>query len=935
MFRMVHPAPRLWAALFVAAALVVQPALAQDTGRIVGRVISTQTGEGLTSAQVHLPSLQLGALSALDGRFLLPRVPAGTQDMRVDLLGYAPKTITGVVVEADGTTVLDISLEPQAVTLDELVVSAQAERGNTVALLSERRRAGSVVDAIGSEQISRSPDGDAAAVLQRVPGLSVVDGKYAYVRGLGDRYSGTTLNGAPLASPVPDKKVIPLDVIPADMLESIVIAKTYSPDQPGDYAGGLIQLRTKDFPAFRIFSLSTSADYNTRASLKDILGYSGGSHDFLGFDDGSRTLPSLVPANRPLNSSNFSDLQLQEIGRQFAGNWGPVPTAAPVNQSLGISVGNQVSLFSRPFGFLASLTQSSDYSVRSDLVERVLASSGGADPEVDYAGEHTTHSASVGGLLNLSYQLAPLHSLRFNGVFNRLTDDGARILEGFNLDSNTNQRNTRIQYIAQTLANAQVAGEHKLQGVGGLEVSWRSAYTRASRYEPNTREVLYREFDGAYVWDDFVQSGSVFHQDMVDAGFNGSLGARLPFTFRSLPAQLSIGATYDGKDRDTYSRRFRFRPQPGGTINGQVRTLAPNQLFGTQYIAPDGFQIQESTFRTDNYDASEEVRAAYLMVDAEVLEGLRVVAGARVEQSHQTVDPRDLFNTGLSGLAGADVERTEILPAINLTYALSGGMNLRASASRTLGRPQLRELAPFSFADYAGGFLVVGNPALDVSRIRNLDLRWEWFSGAGAVVAVSGFHKKFTDPIEVVALPSTELIKSWVNAASADDYGIELELRSDLGFVADAFRDVSLNANLTLVESEVQTGGKAQVYLPGTGTTEISVVDRTRPLQGQSSYVANLGATYFNGNTGTSLSGLFNRFGSRIDAVGRDPNSDIVEEGRNQLDVVWEQQLWGRVSTKLAASRLLGNQIRFTQGGDDVRSYDLGRTFSVSFRWGT
>ena len=923
--------------MFLAAAAAIHlpaPVQAQDPGRIVGRVLSTQTGEGLPSAQVHLPGLQIGALSSLDGRFVLTGVPEGTYDLRVDLLGYASKTVTGLVVAAGQTQSLDVALEPQAVALEELVVSATVERGNTTALLGERQRAATVVDAIGSDQISRSPDGDAASALKRVPGLSVVDGKYAYVRGLGERYSGTTLNGAPLASPVPDRKVIPLDVIPSSMLESIVTSKSFSPDQPGDYAGGLVQLRTKDFPTFRIFNVSVSAGYNTAASFADVLGYSGGSYDFLGFDDGTRSLPALVPLDRPVNGANFSDEQLQEIGRSFGGPWGPLPHQAPLNQSFGLSLGDEIELFDRSFGFLASLTQSSQYSVRGNLVERVLASSGGADPEVNYAGEHATHSASMGGLLNLSYQIAPLHSLRFNGLFNRLTDDGARQLEGFNLDSNTNQRNTRIQYVAQTLLNAQLAGDHGFDGLGGLELSWRSAYTRAERDEPNTREVLYREFDGRFVWDDFVQSGSVFHQDMTDDGLNGAISLRLPFTFRSLPAALSAGASVDRKDRTTFTRRFRFRPQPGGDINGSVRTLAPNELFQPQYISPSGFEIQESTFNTDNYDASEQIDAAFLMADAELLPRLRFQGGVRVERSRQTVDPHSLF-ANVSGLPGADVDRTTVLPALNLTYQLSDRMNLRASASRTVARPQLRELAPFSFADYAGGYLVVGNPVLDVSRIRNLDLRWEWFFQTGGLFAISGFHKEFTDPIEVVVLPSSELIKSWTNAASADDYGVEIELRTSLGYLAEPLRDLSFNANVTLVQSEVQTGGEAEVYIPGTGATTIEVVDRSRALQGQSQWVTNLGLSYFNEGNGTTLTALFNRFGDRIDAVGRDPNPDIVEEGRNTFDFVIEQRLWEQVSAKLSASRLLGNEVEFTQGGDIVRSYDLGHTISVSLRWGT
>ena len=907
----------------------------QEEGRIVGRAVSTQTGEPIANAQIHIVGTGIGALSSIDGRYVLRAVPAGTFDIRIESLGYATKTVTGVVVAPGATVSVDLSVEPRAIALEALVVTAEAERGNTAALIQERQRAAVVMDAIGSDQISRSPDGDAAAALRRVPGMSVVEGKYAYVRGLGDRYSATTLNGSPLASPVPDRKVIPLDIIPSSMLESIVTAKSYSPDQPGDYAGGLVQLRTRDFPAFRIFNVSASTSYNSASSLQDGLGYPGGGYDFLGFDDGTRDLPAMVPLDRPVTRANFNSAELQSIGQSFAGAWGPSGQSLPVNQSFGLSFGDEFELFGRSFGFLASVNQSSDYGVQSKLIERTFSTSGGADPEVDYAGEVTTHSVSVGGLLNASYELAPTHRLSLNGVYNRLTDDAARTLEGFNLDSNTNQRNTRIQYVAQSLMNAQLRGDHQINSLGDLSIDWRAAATRAERYEPNTRESLYREFDGTFVWDDFIQSGSVFHQDMVDDGYSGGLNLTLPFNVRGLPASIRVGASADRKDRSAYSRRFRFRPR-GGDIDSRVRTLEPDELFQPQYISPTGFEISEATFRTDNYDASEEIEAAFLMFDAEILPKLRLVAGARVERSRQQVSPVDLFPVpGQTALEGADVNETQVLPALNLTYEVTDAVNLRASASQTLARPQLRELAPFSFADYAGGFLVVGNPELTLSRIQNYDLRWEWFMSPGALLALSGFYKSFENPIEVQVLPSTELIKTWVNAPEAQNYGFEAELRAPLGLLAERLGDFSANANLTLVRSDVEAGGLVRYYLAGSGAQEIEVLDRKRALQGQSPYVANLGLTYFNQDAGTTATALFNRFGRRIEAVGREATPDIYEEARSQLDVVLEQRLRNNLTLKLSAGRLIGHDIVFTQGGDLVRGYDTGRSVSLSIKLGS
>lgn len=908
---------------------------AQDTGRIVGRVLDAQTAEPLVSVQVFVSDGSFGSLTALDGRYVLRNLPAGTYEVTSQLIGYATKTVTDVTVSAGQSATLDITLDPQAVMLEEITVTSAAQRGTTTALMTERKLSVVVSDAIGAEQISRSPDGDAAAALKRVPGLTVVDGKYAYVRGLGERYSATTLNGAPLASPEPDKKVIPLDVIPSGLLQSIVTSKSYSPDQPGDYAGGLVQLRTRDFPSNRILSVSASGGWNSVSSLADGLGYTGGGMDFLGFDDGTRGLPTSIPRDTRISRSNFSSQSLQDIGRAFQGDWGPTTREMPLNGGLSLAYGDDFDFgANQRFGFIASANYASDHSLRANMVERVFAASGASDPEVDYAGQVSDHSATIGGLVNLTYQPRATDQIKLATVYNHVANDVSRVLSGFNLDSNTDQWNSRIQFLEQTLVNSQLEGEHLLGFLGGVTAKWRGAYTRASRYEPSTREALYQEFGGEFIWDDFIQSGSVFHQDLVDDGFNGGGSVKLPFDFGGSSASISVGGSFERKDRVAYTRRFRFRPQPGGSIDSQVRTLSPNDLFGSgQYIEPNGFEIQEATFRTDNYDAVQNIDAGYAMIDLEVVDGLRLSGGARVERSLQQVDPKDLWETGLPAAEGAELESTEILPAINATLEVSDALNVRASASQTLARAQLRELAPFSFADYAGGYLVIGNPRLEGTRISNYDLRFEWFRSAQSVIAVSGFYKEFHAPIEVAVLPSSELLKTWVNGEGGENYGVEIEARSDLGFLAPAFADVSLNGNLTLVRSSVNTGDELDVYLPGTGPTEISVLGRDRALQGQSPYVANVGLTWAPLG-GASASILFNRFGKRIDAVGAQSLPDIFEQARSQLDAVVEWPIRGGWKAKLSASRLLGNVVEFTQGDGLIRSYDVGRSVSFGLSWG-
>lgn len=908
----------------------------ETTGRVVGKVLDAATARVLSNAEVRLEETGASTLTDLDGRFRLSGVPAGTYRVRTRLLGHAPKVIEGVVVTPGETVELDVSLESSAIEVAAIVVTASAERGNTVQLLEERREASVVQDAIGAVQIGESPDGHAANAVRRVPGLTLVDGKYVYVRGLGDRYSNTTLNGSVMPSSESDRKSASLDIIPSELVESIVTAKTFSADKPGDYAGGLLQIETRQFPSTRTLKLNVGGAVATTATGTDGLGYGGGGLDFWGMDDGTRDLPASVPRNLAVSRANLSPDELRQIGLDFTGqDWGPTASTLPADVGFGFAYGDAFDVGGAPLGVLASYTHGVDRKNTDRQIERVFAASGLSEAEVDYAGRASTRQVSSGGLLDVGYLLSRTNKLRASLLYNSLTDDESRILEGFNLDSNTDQRNTRLRFVQRTTLNATLRGEHLFSGLGDTRVRWSGAYTATGRYEPNTREVLYRQApNGEFLFDTFIQSGSVFHQDLDDTGFSGGLDLEIPIDLLAGDGKISLGGTIDDRERDVYSRRLRFLPASGAVISTDVRMREPNELFTAATVGPDGFELREATFREDNYTGTYSVVAGYGMLQLQVLPRLNVETGLRVERAEQTVMPLDLFPTALPPAEGAVLDETDLLPAFNLTYLLRQDMNLRLGASQTLARPQLRELAPFSFADFAGGYLAVGNPTLTRTRVRNADARWEWFVSPGSVVAVSGFYKHFDDPIETVVFPSSELIQSWVNAPSARNFGTEIEMRSGLGFLAPWLEALSLNANLTLVDSEVASGGALSVFVPGQGPATLVQVEKERALQGQSPYTANIGLTWVSDAIDLRASALFNTFGRRIHSIGAERLEDVYEEGRSSLDLVLEKGLSGNLSAKLAATRLVGDtSIEFTQFGDVLRGYEIGRRIALSVSW--
>lgn len=928
-------------ALLALLTLAAAPLAAQQTGRIAGRVVNPQ-GEPVVAGQVAVQGTALRTSTDVQGRYTLSGVPAGTHTVTATALGYSSKTVTGVAVAAGATAALDLALAGETLQLEALTVTAEAERGSTGALLSDRRNAATVQDAIGADQISQTPDGDAAAAVRRVPGVSVVDGKYVYVRGLGERYGQTTLNGASLPSPIPDRKAVPLDIIPTALLESVVTAKTYSPDQPGDYAGGLVQIETRSAPTERVLRASSSFGFVQGATGAQGLTYGGGG--VLGFDDGTRGLPAGIARNAAVNGLPADPAARQSLVRDLtAAPWGPGDADVPLNGGFGLAYGNEFNVLGRPLGLVGTLSWSSSVSQPEDRAERIFAISGD-DPveQANFAATATAREATLGALFNASLRINGTDRITGTVVYNRLAETEARTLSGTYQNVGPYVDQYRVRYVDNTLASTQLRGEHYLAGLGNLSFKWRLAYSYAGRLEPGTRTAIYTaaEEDAQRLFAfSRTESGLLLHQDLDDHAWNPGVDLKLPAPFLGSTATLGFGGSADVRDRGVYARRIRLGTQ---SLTAADQALSPQELFTAERIG-DGagqFTLSEATFAGDNYDADFTVWAGYAMLDAEILPRLRLSGGARIEAAEMNVMPTNPLGLTLQEYPSASLENTDILPGVNLTWQATADMNVRAAVSQTVARPQFRELAPYLYTDYFGGQTVVGNPYLERTRILNTDLRWELFLGSGSVVSVSGFYKRFDQPIEPLALVlGTNPALTYANADHADLYGTELELRGNLGRIVPALAELSLNSNLTLVHSSV-TAGDATIFSFDQPLTPaaISASSESRPLFGQSPYVINAGVTWDHAATGSTATLLYNRFGRRLDAFGGQALPDVFEEGRTQLDFTVEQALPRGIALKLSGTRLLGDEVRFTQSfpnGDKVvtRQYDLGRAFSLGLSW--
>lgn len=891
--------------------LLLPGAMAQS-GSVSGRVYDAHTGEELVGANVLIVGTTLGTKTDIEGKYLVKNIPAGRYDVRFSFVGYISKVVSNVRVNDRGTINLDVALDPTTVEADEVTVTAERVLATESALIAERKKAASIGDGISAEQIRRAPDATSGDALKRVVGLSVVDNKFVFVRGTGERYNATQLNGVRAASTEPDKRAFAFDILPANLLENAIVTKTFTPDLPGDFAGGLLQLNTMDFPLSTTLTLSAGASYNTFTTGRPIETYAGSSTDWLGYDASHRTLP----ANFPREFSGLSQEEKNTLAKSLPNLWVKTTRKAPVNPNLLISYGGSTELWEKTLGYIAALSYRTGYQRqeirRADYDEAGL--------RYNYAGQTSTYSVLWGGIVNLSYKLGAHHKLSARSVFSQAAEDEVVSLAGFNNLTQNDDLLTGFRYVARTSCSVQVSGDHLLRTIGGLSVHWIGSYSRATRSEPDLRRMIYsrsRELSNSRYEaqipynDSSPESASRFYGDLKDYNRSFALNLTLPIA----GAKAKFGAQVMRAQRDFLARQFVYTMP---VYNASLTQSGLDTLFIPEHIGgPNGLQFAEYGDRRNRYDAAQDLYATYAMLDVPLeIAGTswRVVGGARLENSDQRLNSGNLQNEDVR----VAYKEVDLLPSLNITLLMTETMNLRLAYSRTLNRPEFREFAPFAFYDFSTQLTVYGNPNLRRALVRNYDVRWEWFPNPGEVLSFSYFHKDITDAIEQIVVATVALAgeRTYANAPTASNDGFEIEMRKSLGFLGGVFEDVSLLLNYSRIYSRVH------------------LVDRTRTLQGQSPYTLNAGLYVTMPGTGTSISLLYNRFGERISEVATVFTLDVKEQPRDVVDVTITQRLFETLELKLSGRDVLEQEQRFTQGNELVRANKRGASYAlgISFK---
>jgi uncharacterized protein (DUF1499 family) len=921
-----------------------------QTGTIRGQIIEEATGEALIGATVMVEGTSTGATTDLDGNYTI-KVAPGTYNLNVSFISFNPKMINGIEVTEGGVTVVPtINLADATTELQEVVVEAQVLRDSDVGLLTVQKKSANMLDAISAQTFSRTGDSNVGAAMKRVTGVSVEGGKFVYIRGLGDRYSKTNLNGADIPGLDPNRNSVQLDLFPANLINNIVVYKTFTPNLSGNFTGGYVDVETKDFPEDFTFQFSASTGYNTQATFNNnYLTYKGGKLDFIGFDDGTRAFPSLIDVEDrnaiPARSYSNPALanKLNEVTGAFSKEWEPSQQAAPLDHSFSISLGNQKELFGKPVGFLGGLSYSRSFEYYDDGVTGRYGLTGEVDKvnslveEIYLNDERSVENVLWGAMLGASIKLNSYNKVGFTALHNQSGIKEARYLDGIKTtgDGKMDYFTNTLLFEERALTSFQLKGDHAFGGEG-IRIKWISSYTLSSMEQPDLRFFTFGDYGansrGLRIEPSIGQPPTRYTRSMDQYNFDNKLDVTVPFKqWNGEGSKFQFGGAYVFKDR--LFREFQYRFDTDRTqFNGDpVVHVSDENIFSLENT--QGVYVYDAYDPRNNYEASEAVGAGYAMVDMPLTTKLRAVSGLRVEKtdilftSYAADDQQlkeqfgDLKNKKL-------LDNFDVLPSVNFTYALAEEMNLRAAYGRTLARPSFRELAPYQSFDFVGGYNYVGNDSLERTLVDNFDLRWEMFPRPSEILSFSVFYKNFNNPIEATFVPlSLNPLITWQNVNKANVYGIELEARKSLEFINEKLLNFNIGANVTLVRSEVSIG-KAELERKRRFNPALA---ETRQMAGQSPYIINTYLGYKDALYEANIS--FNVQGERLSVVSQNATPDVYEQPVPSLNFNISRNFAEKWKVKVSAANILNPMVKFTQEFKEqeytFQQYKKGRDVSI------
>lgn len=887
-----------------------------QNGTIRGSVLDGRTGETLVGVTVLVKGTTIGASTDLDGKFSI-KISEGSHDLQISYISYQTLTLEGVLVRQNEITLIDdILLQESSVELAEVVISAEAIRTTEAVLMTMKKQSVVIMDGISSAKIKLIGDATAVEAAKRVTGVSIEDGKYVYVRGLGDRYSKTMLNHIDIPGLDPDRNSLQMDIFPTNLVDNMMVLKNFTADLPADFTGGVMNIETKDFPDDKNFSVSVSTSYNQDMHFNpEFLTYKGGKTDFLGFDDGTRAIPERAKESAvPTPFSGHPQDEVISFVNSFNPTLAAIKEKSLVDLSFSLSHGNQISLNpgsarDPKLGYMFALSYKNDYKFYNDVTfseyQRFI------DPdryEMRYAttqngqyGERNTLIGAIGGLAfktKLSkIRLTVMHLQNGESLAGKflIDNDGEAIGQSGYIAGSDN-----LEYNERALSNLFLNGNH-LIGNSGWEVDWRISPTLSTSSDPDIRKTAftYRPLDTLFLAGAGGNPSRIW-RSLSEINVSGKVYINKKYTVFDRDARLKFGVNYTYKERE-YEILF-FDVQ---FVGGQSwQSSDPSRILIPDHIYPNRpnsiyYQSGNNDPNPNAYESNIQNLAAYIHNEFSPLPRLRTILGLRIENYTQRHTGRDQtfasgdFENGKNLVNDKVLESFDLFPSVNFIYLLTAEQNLRASYTRTIARPSFKELSfaqildPLTNRIFNGSLFTYSDwdGKLTETRIDNIDLRWEWFLERGQMFSVSTFFKNFDDPIELVRIPEQQTGTEYQvrNVGDGELIGLELELRKDLNFISESLADFNFSGNFTWVQSKIDMTDRefnSRKTYEKTGQK----LEPVRQMAGQAPYVVNAGITYGNSEMELEAGFFYNVKGPTLAIVGAGLFPDVFDHPFHSLN---------------------------------------------------
>ncbi len=926
-----------------------------QTGSLKGQIKDISNKEVLVGATVMIENTAIATSTDIDGNFILPNIKIGKCNVVVNYISYKTKIVENVEIYATKVTELNVEIEEDANVLGEATVTAQRETFSELSVVSEIKTAQNVAVGISGEQISKSQDRDAAQAVRRVPGVSLIDNRFIMVRGLGQRYNTVLLNDIITPSSEVDARAFSFDVVPTNIIDRIMVYKSGAGEIPGDFAGGVVKIYTKNAPDHNFMNFGISTGFRLGTTFQEVAKYKGGSLDFLGFDDGGRGLPNL-PARV---SGNLSNEERASMMNKFQGGWGINNQNVMPDLRLNFSIGRRLKAGGINIGTITSINYSNTQQFAEvDLglyVQENNDNNNFTRLNLSALDKQITNNIRLGILHNWSFKFNNNHTIEFKNLFNQLTFSETVIRDQVDIPNDRDLRNYSFRFENRSIYSGQLVGRHNFLK-DRLNVGWQLGYAYTNRQEPDWRRVKTERPSNT---NEPYRISIAPSPNITDAGrFFSNLNENI-LTFASnaewalgtkdkdKSIKIRSGFYLERKDRNFEARFFGYKGL--GNITS-ITGLPLGQAFLPQNVTGQqgSLTMEEGTRPQDKYIADNTLAAAYIGASFPITPKLTIATSLRLEYNLQQV-----FGKKLNG-DKVEVSNpiTSPLPSVNITYELTSKSLLRTAYSMTINRPEFRELVPFDFFDFNFNAFVIGNPELKTATIQNVDLRWEYYPSVGELISVGAFYKHFTNPIETFLLLSTgganNFGYSFINAKTATNYGLEVEFKKSFAGLIDGkfFDNLSFSGNASFIKSSVDLGDI--VRAPQTDGSIISTnvkdsQDKERPMVYQSPFLINAGLYYTDETSGWQASILYNVFGKRIFAVGNIDNSTMYEMPRNIIDLSIAKKINKKAELRLGIQDLLNQPFLIKQDSNkdnqinaqdkNIRTFRRGQYFSIGFNY--